>query len=167
MRPLYSVLFFGVLLVFIAFAFGKHLYDFSGTRHKTRAIYGLAISIFLTGTIVLQFGDKASVIGVSLLIGFIVALPWILYVKKKYKKKIVGTTLITKPRRPMQLLWFILFCLGLMFFYDSDIGKTIINAKWPLLSLCFAWAIVQAYIVYYIAHIEKKIGSRIIEGSVK
>ncbi len=166
MQIIYSLIFFAGMLIFIFIAFRKNLYKFTGTRHKTRLIYGTAASIFLTSVLLFQFDINLSVIEKSLVVAIVISLPWIFYEKKRYAKKIVGTTLATKPQnRSMHLIWLVLFSVGLQLFYDSDIGRTVMNIKWPLLGLSFAWVIVQMFLLFYVSDIEKGLGSPIMEVS--
>jgi hypothetical protein len=162
----YSLIFFVGMLIFIFIAFRKNLYKFTGTRHKTRVIYGTAASIFLTSVLLYQFDINSSVIGKSLIVGIVISLPWIFYEKKRYDKIIVGTTIATKPmKQSIHLLLLVLLSVGLQLFYDSDIGRMVSIAKWPLLGLSFAWVIVQIFLLYYFNRIEKKVGGPIMENN--
>jgi hypothetical protein len=166
MPHVYTLLFPAGLLIFIFVAFRKNLYKFTGTKHKTRLIYGTAASIFMTSVLLFQFDLNLSVIGKSLIVAIAISLPWIFYEKNRYEKKIVGTTLATKPQnRSIHLLWLVLFSVGLQVFYDSDIGRMVMSTKWPLLGLGLSWVIVQIFLLYYVSGIEKKLGNPIMENS--
>ena len=166
MQSVYTLLFPVGMLIFIFIAFRKHLFKFTGTRHKTRIIYGLAVCCFLTVTLFIQFNADFATIWKSLFVGLVVSLPWIFYEKKSYEKNIVGSILVKRPKqRGLQLAVLFLFIIGLQLFYHSDIGEMVLNAKWPVLSICVAWAIAQTFLLYHVINIEKKIGSPLIEGS--
>jgi hypothetical protein len=71
---IYSLIFFGGMFIFIFIAFRKNLYKFTGTRHKTRVIYGTALSIFLTSVLLFQFEINFPVIEKSLIVGLVISI---------------------------------------------------------------------------------------------
>jgi hypothetical protein len=158
-----SIFLFGILL-FTFIAYRKGLYKSSGVLHRTRAIYGMAISLFLTIITVLQLMPSPIVIAGSIVLGVTIVIPWIFYLRANYKKRLIESRLYLR-RKPHEYryIWLVIVIVGFPLLFDSQIGQRLLNEKWPMLGLCCSWVLLQAYTLYYVSCIEKRIGKPIVE----
>jgi hypothetical protein len=162
---LMSVFLFPIaLIVFILIMSLSGLYKFKGTRFKTRLIYGLALSIFFALYSLWQIEGNLTTIGKGILLGIMLVPLSILYTRYWIEKRLKGGTILyARNYRLRSWLWFIPFFICLQFLFHSEVGKQLIDAKWPLLGLCFSWLIIQVFSLFYISRLEDKLGHAIME----
>lgn len=160
----FSIVFALGLIIFLVFAYITKLYKFKGTKLKTRMNYALAVSIFFTVLWLLQTDGNMQIIGKGVIVGLLLSIPLCFYYKNWIEKRIKGTTIIYKRHQRLKsYLWLIPLLILYEMFVRQDIGKQILESKWPILGIFFSWFISQVFVLFYIIKIERKLGKPILE----
>ena len=163
-----TLFFFGLgMIAFLLFMYVGKLYKFKGTKLRTRMNYSLGFSLFLTLFFTLFFlwqtDDKMHVIGKSLLLSAVLCVPSCFYSKRSIEKRIEGTTIFYKSKQySRNLLSSVPISILLMIFFIY-FGKKIFEAAWPILGLSFTLFTTTVFLWFYVARLEKKLGSLILE----
>lgn len=158
------IFFFIVMIFFILFTIVTKLYKFKGTKLKTRLNYGLMLSLFFTLFFLWLTAGDIRIILKGFALGVILGIPFCWYYKIWLRKKVEGTTIFYK-RRPYLRNLLILIPLFIIFqiLLHTNWGQIIFDAKWPILGISLSFFFSQAYILFYVIYVEKKLGTSILE----
>jgi hypothetical protein len=153
-------------LIFALFAYHAKLYGFKGTKLRTRMIYGLGLSAFLTVIFFLQSDGEMHIIASGLGIGVILVPPLYFISRRQIENRMEGSIVYYKHRQYLRnLLWVMLLIIVLMaIFYKYQNFLTLSN----ILGLGFSFAafLGQLFLVRHIARLEEKLGLPIMEDQM-
>lgn len=168
MRLSTFLLFIAMPLIFILYIFVGKLYHFKGGGLRKRMYYALGLSLFAT-LATLGYSEKyITVIGRSILFGSILFLPFYYFTKRDIEKRVKGNVIYYKHRHLFKNFLLVASIMTIThILFRTNIGRQILITNGVILGLCFAWFISQIFILIYIAKLEKKIGTSILEDEEK
>lgn len=154
------------MLIFVLFAYHAKLYGFKGTKLRTRMIYGLGLSAFLTVLFFFQSNGEIQIIASGLGIGVILFPPLYFISKRQIEDRVEGSTAYYKPRQYLRnILWTILLIIVIfIIFYNLHNFMTISNVLG--LGVSFAAFLGQLFLVRHVARLEEKLGLPIMEDQM-
>lgn len=151
-----------ILLIMLA----ARLDQLKGGRLRKRTYYFLGLSLFFT-LMIFGYGDKDITVFIKgIVFGSILCLPFYYLTKRDMEKRIKGNVIYYKQRNLFEvkrilLLTFISIITQMLL--KNDIGRQILITNGVMLGFGFAWFFSLIFILIYIAKLERKLGTSIVE----
>lgn len=154
------------MLIFVVFAYHAKLYGFKGTKLRTRLIYGLGMSSFLTFIFLLQSNGDMQIIATGLGIGVIFSLPLYVISKKQIEKRVEVSTVYYKRRPNIQnILLAVIFISILFILFDKYQNFYTISTVLGL-GACFAAFLAHVVLINHVVQMEDRLDSPIMEDEI-
>ena len=98
------------------------------------------------------------------MLGIILGIPFCFYSKRWIDKKIEGTKISYKTKRIyLKVLWAFLGVVLMQVLMTRESWRKLIESIWPILGLCLSWFFSQVFIFFYVAKLERKLDTSILE----
>jgi hypothetical protein len=151
-------------VIIILYIFVGKLYHFKGGGLRKRMYSLLGLSLFFT-LATLGYSEKdITVIGRGIVLGSILCLPFYYFTKRDMEKRIKGNIIYYKHRHLFKNFLLAASAITIThILFRTNIGRQILITNGVILGLCFAWFISQIFILIYIAKLERKLGTSILE----
>lgn len=159
-----GIIFFIGILSFLALMLFLTLHKFQGTRLRVRMSYELALSLFFTLYFLWQTQGNVNIIVRGMLLGVVLFIPFSLYDKRWLDKKIEGAKIVYKKKRLyLNILLVVAAVIVTQLLMTSKYFRALFESTWPPLGMCFGWLLTQAYLLFHVIKLEKKLGMPILE----